>query len=93
MKYPGDISPEAYAAMEEGYEQGRADGVAEQLARNADAVAEAERRVRQAVWDYCEMSAKMAEENIGNPYAVGIATGYRDIQDKLGPALGKGGGT
>ena len=22
MKYPGDITPEAYAAMEEGYEQG-----------------------------------------------------------------------
>jgi hypothetical protein len=29
MKYPGDISPEAYAAMEEGYEQGRAAAEAE----------------------------------------------------------------
>lgn len=29
MKYPGDISGEAYAAMEEGYDQGRAEGTKE----------------------------------------------------------------
>lgn len=88
MKYPAGISGEEYAAMEEGYEQGRAAGVTEQMERDADAVAQAERRVRQAVWDYCEMSAVMAEENIFNPYAVGLAKGYRDIQEKLAPALG-----
>jgi hypothetical protein len=30
MKYPADISPEEYAAMEEGYEQGRASVDADQ---------------------------------------------------------------
>ena len=89
MRHRGNLSGEEYAAMEDGYEQGRAAGAAEQLRRNADAVAQAERRVRQAVWDYCEFSAKIAEEGLTNPYAVGLAKGYRDIQDKLAPALGR----
>ena len=42
---------------------------------------------RQAVWDYCEHAAGMAEENPDNPYAVGLAKGYRDVQDKLAPGM------
>jgi hypothetical protein len=73
-------------------EEARAAGVVEQLDRDAEAVAAAERRVRKAVWDYCEYSAVLSEEAsmFGNAYAIGLAKGYRDIQDKLTPALAEG---
>jgi hypothetical protein len=42
-------------------------------------------QVRQAVWDYCELSAKIAEEARHDPYAVGLARAYRDVQAKIAP--------
>jgi hypothetical protein len=73
----------------EAEEQARAAGVVEQMDRNSAAVTQAERRVRQVVWDYCEVSGQIAEENDTNPFAVGLARGYRDVQNKLAPALGE----
>jgi hypothetical protein len=60
------------------------------LAIIAGAVAGAEDRLRARVVDYCEHAAGMAEENPDNPYAVGLARGYRDVAEKVEPVAVRG---
>ena len=70
MKYRGDISPEEYAAMEDGYEQGYEAGRRDQA---------------RATISYCVFSLGLIGDN-PDPLAVGLAKGYQDIAEKSAAA-------